>query len=86
MSNKQRHPLLVIAALLFGAVAMASIAYAEGAISNQPAGSKTKTNQPIPDGDKFLKGGVDKSIHILPVPEGDKFLPAVQHTPTIQIK
>jgi hypothetical protein len=82
MSNKQRHWLLVLAALVMGAVASASIAYAQfNPQPDPPARSKTKTNDLKL---KNTKGGDDKSIRKDPIPAGDKSPAAGQ--PQIQTK
>ena len=58
MPNKQRPWLLVVAALVFGTVAAASIAYAENSQSDPTARSKKKTN------DEWDKRGQNKSIRM----------------------
>jgi hypothetical protein len=69
MSNKQRHWLLVLAALVIGAVASASIAYAQfNPQPDPPARSKTKTNDLKL---KNTKDGNDQSIPAV-VPGQDK--------------
>ncbi len=89
MSNKQRHWLLVIAALVFGAVTVASIAYAQfNPQPDPPARSKKNTNDLKQNDTRSAidgyKGG-DKTIHIVPgsdknmgwdVRSQDKSLPA----------
>jgi hypothetical protein len=80
VSNKQRHWLLVLVALVFGAVASASIAYAQfNPQPDPPARSKTKTND-VKQNDKgfiWFDRGTSKQ---------DKSGPAAQQSPQIQTK
>jgi hypothetical protein len=78
MSNKQRQWLLVIAALVLGAVAAASIAYAQfNPQPDPPARSKKNTNKQNDSGFIWFERGTSKQ---------DKSRPAVQGSPQIQTK
>lgn len=92
MSNKQRHWLLVIAALVFGAVAVAPIAYAQfNPQPDPPARSKKNTNELKQNDTKSAvdgyKGG-DKGFIWFDqgMSKTDKSLPAVQRSPQINVK
>jgi hypothetical protein len=80
MSNKHRYWLLIIAALIFSAVAAASIAYAQfNPQPDPPARSKKNTNGVKQNDKEFIwfERGTSKQ---------DKSRPAAQGSPQIQTK